>query len=68
MDYSKFISGFKTRQEMALEFKCSTVTFWRRLKKHGIDLPERELISPMWQEKVYRLLGCPTNSEGQEQK
>jgi hypothetical protein len=58
MENNEITSGSKTRQQMALEFNFSYLTFYRKLKQHGID-PPKGLICPKWQKIIYECLGYP---------
>lgn len=48
----------KTRQQMAFEYKISTRTLSRWLKKLDIDLPSGN-ITPKYQKIIYEKLGNP---------
>lgn len=45
-------SGFVTRAEIANELNISTKTLSRKLKKLKIDIPPRQLISPITYERI----------------
>jgi DNA invertase Pin-like site-specific DNA recombinase len=48
----------KTRQELAEEFRMSRSTFYRTLKKHGVN-PPNGLLSPYWVSKIQRVMSDP---------
>lgn len=45
-------SGYMTRAEIANELNISTKTFSRKLKSLQINVPPRQLISPITYEKI----------------
>jgi len=50
--------GYKTRQEIALEYKISPNTLKGKLKVAGIELPPGR-VSPKDQKRIYEALGSP---------
>jgi len=59
MNNPRAISTFKTRQQIATEYGLSRSAFWRKLKKHHLELSPG-LISLEWQKKIYESLGYPS--------
>jgi hypothetical protein len=49
----------KTRQQIADQYGFSRQTLWRKLRRHGIELPPG-LICPKWQKLIYNTLGYPS--------
>lgn len=50
----------KTRQEMAAEYGVDRKTFYGMLKKVGVCIPPG-LVSPKYQELIYRHFGKPNS-------
>lgn len=53
---------YKTRTELAEEYGLSRITFVKEVRRHGIELDRRRLISPAKQEEI-EVKFCVPNSE-----
>lgn len=54
----------KTRQEIADEYGIAVRTLNRWFKKHNLEIPKRDRISPKDVIKIYDEFGCPNMSHG----
>jgi hypothetical protein len=53
------MNGYKTKQQMAIEFNLYRTTFVNQVIEHGIEFEHRTLISPAKQVEIYDKLGYP---------
>jgi hypothetical protein len=60
------MSVYKTRQDMAREFKIDRVTFVKEVQRHEIELESRKLISPAKQEEIYAKMGKPDGGKARK--
>ena len=50
---------YKTRTELAEEYGLSRITFVKEVRRHGIELDQRRLISPAKQDEIQSKMGVP---------
>jgi hypothetical protein len=56
----------KTRQQLAEEYGIVYRTFQRWIKGSGIELPHRKLVTPKFQDLIYKAFGHPQAKEHQK--
>ena len=54
-------TGFKTRQQIAIEYGIDRKTLKKKLDQIGISLPSG-LLSTEWQKRIYETLGYPSGA------